>query len=234
VQVSCPQCSQRISIDDAKVPDRPFSVKCPKCQTVVKLPGRTAAAAAPEPPPAEAPAPPAPAPSASPSGAAEEARAQMMAQVRREMAAAGSTGGGRALVALTDRAQAGAISTPLARHGYQVDTLDNPDEGARLLEQGLYDVVVTSRAAVGGGRESLYQRLGRFSPDARRRVFVILVGDDFKTGDGTQAWAALADLVVHPRDVAGLDAVLLNTLGERTRLFQAFLDARRRWEETAG
>jgi hypothetical protein len=158
----------------------------------------------------------------------------MMAQVRREMAASGSTGGGRALVALSDRGQAGAISTPLSRHGYQVDTLENPDEGARLVEQGLYDVVVTSRAAAGGGRESLYQRLGRFSPDARRRVFVILVGDDFKTGDGTQAWAALADLVVHPREVGALDTVLLNTLGERTRLYQTFLDARRRFEEATG
>jgi twitching motility protein PilT len=33
-----------ITIDDAKVPDRPFGVKCPKCQTVVKLPGKAAAA----------------------------------------------------------------------------------------------------------------------------------------------------------------------------------------------
>ena len=43
----------------------------------------------------------------------------------------GETGGraaGRALVALTDRAQAGAITLPLTRQGYQVDTLDNPEE----------------------------------------------------------------------------------------------------------
>jgi predicted Zn finger-like uncharacterized protein len=236
VQVSCPQCNQRIAIDDAKVPDRPFNIKCPKCQAVVKLPGRAAAAPAPEPAPAEtAPAAaPAPAPPAPLSGAAEEARSQIVAQIRREMAASGSTGGGRALVALSDRGHATAITAPLSRHGYQVDTLDNPDEGARLLEQGLYDVVVTTRVPAGPGRESLYQRVGRFNPDARRRVFMILIGEDFKTGDGTQAWVALADLVVQSKDVMGVDNLLLNTLGERTRLYQTFLDARRRFEESAG
>ena len=31
--------------------------------------------------------------------------------------------------------------------------------------------------------------MSRLSPDARRRVFLVLVGDEFKTGDGTQAFA---------------------------------------------
>ena len=76
---------------------------------------------------------------------------------------------GRAMVALGDRAQAGAMALPLGRIGYQVDTVDNPDEGARLLEQGVYDLVVATRAPAAAGRESLYQRLNRLSPDGRRR-----------------------------------------------------------------
>ena len=50
--------------------------------------------------------------------------------------------------------------------------------------------------------------MSRLSPDSRRRVFLVLVGDDFKTGDGTQAWIAMADLVLHPRDLGNADAVL--------------------------
>ncbi|HEX9185778.1 MAG TPA: zinc-ribbon domain-containing protein, partial [Vicinamibacteria bacterium] len=66
VQAQCPSCSTRIQIDDTKVPDRPFKVKCPKCQAVLTLPGRQAAAAAPPeakaaPPPYEPPPPPSPA-----------------------------------------------------------------------------------------------------------------------------------------------------------------------------
>ena len=264
MQANCTSCAQRIVIDDAKVPDRPFSVKCPKCQTVVRFPGKGAApvvsapgtssfasnlpaGAYPAAPPTSAfpaypaapgaasaapgsaPAPP-PAAAAAPS---EEMRANMMAQIRRELSFGEGKMAGRAMVALGDRAQAGAMALPLTRVGYQVDTVDNPEEGARLLEQGVYDLVVATRAAAAAGRESLYQRLSRLSPDGRRRIFVVLVGDEFKTGDGTQAWAVMADVVIAARDIPNADAVLLPALAERTRLYQVFTDARKRFEAAA-
>lgn len=222
MQAPCPQCGTKISIDDAKVPDRPFQVKCPKCQTAVRFPGK----AAPEAMPAES------ASAGSPS--AEEMKVQMMAQLRREMSMGDAAPShGRALVGLSDKALAGAATLTLTRQGYQVDTLDNGPEGARLMEQGLYELVVTSRAVGTPGKETLYQNLSRLNPDGRRRLFVALVGDEFKTGDGTQAFACLADLVVHTKDVASVDAVLRNTIGEKGRVYQAFIDAKRR-HESAG
>lgn len=241
MQANCPKCANAISIDDARVPDRAFSVKCPKCQTSVRFPGKGAAAPAAAPAPAGAPqraraAAPAPAPpAAAPDVTADALRAEAMAQVRRELTlgAAPRTMSGRALVSLADPAQAAAIGATLGRQGYEVDSVDNPDEGARLIDQGVYDLVAATRAEVAGGRESLYQRMARLSPDSRRRVFLVLVGEDFKTGDGTQAWIAMADLVVHPRDLAGLDSVLTKTVEERGRLYQVYLDARKRFEASA-
>ena len=266
MQANCTNCQQRIVIDDAKVPDRAFSVKCPKCQTVVRFPGKGAAPlvsapgtssfasnlpagaypaapptsaypAYPNAPAAAAAAPgsaPAPPPTAmAEAPASEELRATMMAQIRREMSIGDGKMAGRAMVALSDRGQAGAMALPLTRLGYQVDTVDNPEEGARLLEQGMYDLVVAVRTPAGGGRESLYQRLNRLSPERRRRIFLVIVGDEFKTGDGTQAWAVMADLVIAGRDIPNADAVLLPALAERTRLYQVFLDARKRFEASA-
>jgi hypothetical protein len=210
-------------IDDAKVPDRPFKVKCPKCQAVVSLPGKgSPASTLPPVPPAPAPEPVVP-PAAPP---AEEPRPPMAA-VHRE-ASAGSAG--RALVALTDSSQAGALTLTLTRLGYTVDTLSDPEEAIRLLEQGIFALVATSRTAAATRNETLYQRINRLSPDARRRIFLLLVGDEFKTGDGTQAWVVVADLVVHSRDAGNLDALLHSTLAERSRLYQAFHDARARFE----
>jgi hypothetical protein len=163
-------------------------------------------------------------------------RAEMLAQVRREMLTSDTprnTAAGRAVVSLSDRGQAGAAALPLTRQGYQVDTIDSPEEGSRLIEQGVYDLVVTSRAPAAAGKETLYQRLARLSPDARRRVFLVLVGDDFKTGDGTQAWITMADLVVSGRDLATMDSVLTKTVEERNRMYQAFIDARKRFEISA-
>lgn len=33
--VTCQNCSTRLQLDDAKVPSRPFSVRCPKCQQII-------------------------------------------------------------------------------------------------------------------------------------------------------------------------------------------------------
>jgi hypothetical protein len=221
LQVDCPSCSQRVVVDDAKAPDRPFAVKCPKCQGVVKFPGKPAAtAAAPEAPVAAAPRP-----------TDVEAMNRLQRQIRGRQVGPGP---GQVLVALSDAALAQSITAPLRRAGYDIDALDRPEEGGRLLDEGFYEVVVTNKTAgVPGKSESLYQRLIRLPPDARRNVFLVLVGDEFKTGDGTHAWAAQADLVIG-RDGGDIEQMLLNTMAERTRLLQVFLDARRRFEESTG
>ena len=225
MQANCPKCAQKIVIDDARVPDKPFSVKCPKCQTSVKFAGKAAAA------PPSAPA------GGAPAGGDESMRAEMMAQIRREMAAGGEArpDAGRALVSLGDgnRAQAGTAALPLTRFGFHVDTVDDVEGAARLIEQGVYDLVVTTRAPGAAGKETLYQRMNRLNPEARRRVFVVLSGDDFKTADGTQAWAVQADMVVNSRDLGAIDGILGKTLDERNRLYQVYNDVRKRFESTA-
>jgi predicted Zn finger-like uncharacterized protein len=228
VQALCPQCSQRIVIDDAKVPDRPFSVKCPKCQAVVKLQGKAAGAEAATPPPAPAESAPPP-----PSAPADEQRTQRMAQIRRELSG-GEAHQARALVSFPDHSPAAGVTPLLTRLGYEVDSVEGHEEAARLIEQGVYSLVATVRVQAPPGKgETLYQRISRLSPDARRRLFLILVGDEFKSGDGTQAFVALADLVLSTRDAAGAENAIRNTLAERTRLYQAFTDARRRFEAAA-
>jgi predicted Zn finger-like uncharacterized protein len=235
VQTNCPQCAQKIVIDDARVPDRAFSVKCPKCQNTVKFPGRGAASAPPPPemPPTETFDGPPPG-TASPG--TDDMRVQLMAQLRREMAVpmadAGSSG--RALVALPDRALAGGITVMLTRIGYVVDTIEEGEEAARLIEQGVYSLAITVRAvAPAGGKETLFQRIGRMSPDNRRRLFLALVGDEWKTGDGLQAFTAMADLVLNTRDAAAADVVVRTTTLERARVYSAYIDARSRLEATS-
>ncbi len=46
MQANCPQCQTPVTIEDSRAPEKPFGVKCPKCQTVVRFPGRPAGAAA--------------------------------------------------------------------------------------------------------------------------------------------------------------------------------------------
>ena len=211
MQAQCSQCSTRIQIDDTKVPDRPFKVRCPKCQAVMTLPGRGAdspAAPEAEPPSWEPPPPPPP-----------------EAVARRERAEGNAND---ALIALAGPAAAG-LREALERLKFHVDSVDDVEEGARLLEQGVYEVAVTARTPPEPGKpESLAQRMLRMPLDTRRRVFVILVGQEFRTADGTQAWAAQADLVVNTADAGRCEHLVRSTMTERKRLYQPLLDARRR------
>jgi predicted Zn finger-like uncharacterized protein len=229
VQATCSQCASRIQIDDSKVPDRPFKVKCPKCQALMTLPGKSAAhaegeaAAAPSASGAEAhetPPPPAYVPPPPPPSAAAVARRERASESQND-----------AIIALAPGPAATALQAALVSLGFNVDAVDDIEEGARLVEQGVYEVAVTSRTPPEPGKpETLAQRLLRLATDSRRRLFVILVGEDFRTADGTQAWVAQADLVVHPNDAARCEHLIRSTLTERKRLYQPFVDARRRIE----
>jgi predicted Zn finger-like uncharacterized protein len=216
VQAQCPQCSTRIQIEDAKVPDRPFKVRCPKCQHVMTLAGRGEA-------PAEAAEPAAPPPP-------PEAPPPMLSQAALERAERAAAGERDAIVALVGPA-AEPLQKALEHLGFHVDVVEDIEEGARLLEQGVYEVAVTSRSVAEPGRpETLAQRMLRMPLDTRRRVFVVLVGEEFRSGEGTQAWAAQADLVLHPSDIARAEHLVRATMTERKRLYQPLDDARRRIE----
>jgi predicted Zn finger-like uncharacterized protein len=221
VQAQCPQCSTRIQIDDTKVPDKAFKVRCPKCQHVMTLAGRGQPPAEAAPPPAAPPAPPAPPP-------APEGPAPMLSPAALERAERAAAGERDAIIALVGPA-AEPVQRALERLGFHVDVVEDIEEGARLLEQGVYEVAVTSRGGSEPGRpETLAQRMLRMPLDTRRRVFAILVGDEFHTGDGTQAWAVQADLVLHPNDTARAEHLIRATMTERKRLYQPLVDARRR------
>ena len=227
MQAQCSQCASRIQIDDSKVPDRPFKVKCPKCQALMTLPGKSAAplprTAARQPlharggsragTPAYVPPPP-------PPSAAAVARRERASESQND-----------AIIALAAGPAATALQAALVSLGFNVDAVDDIEEGARLVEQGVYEVAVTARTPAEPGRpETLAQRLLRLPADSRRRLFVILVGEEFRTADGTQAWVAQADLVVHPNDAGRCEHLLRSTLTERKRLYQPMVDARRRIE----
>jgi predicted Zn finger-like uncharacterized protein len=229
MQASCPHCTYKIVIDDARVPERAFSVKCPKCQNAVKFPGKSAGAAAPE--------PPEPASAGPVVGFDSDAmKAQMMAQLRREMGGGGGEvahAGERALVALPG-GQAGNAALMLTRLGYAVDTVDDWEEATRMLELGSHVVVLTAPVAGGQGKESLYQRACRLNAEARRRIFLVAAADNVKTGDGAQAFVLQVDLALANKDVATADVVFRNILAERKRMYQVFLEAKTRADKEAG
>lgn len=218
MQATCSSCSNVVTVDEnnPKLPTGPFSVKCPKCQTPVRFPGRGGAAPA----KAEAQKP-----------TAEEAPRQA------EPAPAAATiplkptalPGERALVALDDKQRAGELTRSLMRLGYEVDIMSDAD-GVRAMEQGAHVIVAMARTVAESGALTCYQRLFLLPSDIRRHFFLILVGDEYTTGDGVQAFVVHGDLVLASPDSGSSEVVVRERLIERSRLFRTFVDCKRKNE----
>jgi predicted Zn finger-like uncharacterized protein len=245
VQTNCPNCSNRLVVDDAKVPATPFMLKCPKCQNMVKVPGRSAqpAAAPPTPtPPAPSipfearPAPPlspapAPAPAAPPPATAPPNVAPPSFAIAAPASAAPpirtpspSGAAAKALVAVPAADVALSVASVLGRLGFAVEQLDSVDEKMIRLQQGDFSVVVSTRNGVPEDRD-VYRLVQTMPLEVRRRMFLVLLGDDLQTGEGSQAFALLADLVIQSKDAPSCDRLLVQTLMERKRVYQTFWDA---------
>ena len=135
-----------------------------------------------------------------------------------------------AMVALPDVGQAGAITLTLTRLGYHVDTVENWEEGARMLDTASFDVIVTTHAVSAKGGYSPYQKLTRMPLEFRRKMTVLLVGDDVVTGDGSQAFKLQVDMVINDSELATAGMGIREVMFERKRVYQAYFDALMRLE----
>jgi len=222
MQATCSSCQNVVTVDEnnPKLPEGPFSVKCPKCQTPVRFPGRAAAKAA----RAEAAKPPAEEARRAESGPAPAPASPLPAPIKPT-----ALPGERALVALDDRQTGAELGKSLGRLGYEIDLVADVD-GVRIIEQGAHVVVAMARTVAESGALTCYQRLFILNSDMRRAFFLILVGDEYTTGDGVQAFVVHGDLVVASPDAGSCEAIVRERLIERTRLFRAFVDSKRKNE----
>lgn len=116
------------------------------------------------------------------------------------------------------------MTTVLGRMGFAVEQLDSADDKLLRLQQGEFAVVISARNGVPEDR-NVYRIMQTLPLEIRRRLFLVLVGDDVQTGEGTQAFALVADLVVNSKDAPSSDRILGQMLQERKRIYQTFWDA---------
>ena len=208
MQATCSSCSHVVTVDEKnpKLPEGPFSVKCPKCQTPVRFPGRGAAKAA--------------------SGAEPAPAAPRQAVIPLKPTA---LPGERSLVALDDKKRAAEIAGCLGKLGYEVDVMSDSD-GVRMLDQQAHVIVVMARTVAEGGALTCYQRLFLLNADLRRAFFLVLLGDEYTTGDGVQAFVVHGDMVIASPDAGSCEVSLRDRLLERARLFKVFVDCKRKEE----
>ena len=243
--VTCPNCTTRLQLDAAKVPARPFSVRCPKCQQIVNAqppaapaqrdalgavgdvpasarPQQEAAGAAAAPLLGEAPAAP---------DAQEDVLRLLASLLRREAAGeqAGAAGGGRrwgcrrALVC-AGSAFGGDVVRALRNAGYDVSAAPDAGQAVELMREEQVDVLVLdpefdvrSQGSLQIGRELATMRTAE-----RRRLVYVLLTNTARTGDAHAAFLAGANLVVSMKEAADLPRALEKNIHDLNELYRDF------------
>ena len=250
--VTCPNCTTKLQLDGAKVPARPFSVRCPKCQQIVNAQppaqetqrdavtavGDVPASARPRQDTApavaaslvsEAPA------AATPTAESNEDVLRLLASLlQREASGEGGdeqrmTGARRhwerrrALVC-AGSAFGGDAARALGQSGYDVSVAADAAQGVERMREDQWDVLVLDPEFDPRAQGSMVvgREVASLRNSERRRLVFVLLTNTARTGDAYAAFLAGANLVVQMKEVGDLPRALEKNIRDLNELYRDF------------
>jgi len=250
--VTCPNCTTRLQLDDAKIPARPFSVRCPKCQQIINA----------QPP---APLSPRDALSAVPAGVPASTRAQQEASVATPVPVMREGGAGdaqaavaaegevvRLLTALLQRgasepagpkgalrrptwerrralvcmgsAHCEAVADALVENYYEVCVVGEAAQAVEQMREVPADVVILDQEfdTSAQGASAVSRELNSMRMPDRRRVVFVQLSNSARTGDAQAAFLNNANLIVNTSDLDNLIRVLDKNIRDLNDLYRDF------------
>ncbi len=229
--IRCDNCSVSLQLDESKVPSGHFTVRCPRCQTMLRgnRDARTTGSSTVHQLEANKPA------AAVSQGAAEFAEKQSELQINnalRSLLSALQTGKGvldgddddikkarRVLLCLGEKRD--AVAKLLAESGYKVYIAETPAQASERLRDGKTEVVIFSPdfAAEFGGAAILQQRANAMYSSERRRLFLVSLEEAGTTMNAHEAFLRNLNLIVNTEDLHQLPLILNRAVHDYNGLY---------------
>ncbi len=232
MQVSCTQCQRAINIPDAKVPEgQAFNLTCPGCKTKFRvdqhLKGKTAKA---------------PEPAQKPETTASTPEKKAVAPPQKDKVAEIDTSGlmensgedddeeleiydDDEMVALVlDDTNRKVWIEALEEKGYKFQFAHSPEHAIHKMKFYSFSVVVLEESfgGVTMGSSPIYKHIIEMPMVDRRNIFVVLVGDKFRTTNNMEAFTYSVNLVFNPKDFSKLGMVLKKAITENDAFYRVF------------
>jgi len=218
--IRCDNCSVSLQLDESKVPTGNFTVRCPRCQNMLRAKRDANGAVSPTVQQLEANQP---APAASEGGqqfAAKESEFEINSAMRSLLSAlqVGKTSMDssddsdekprRILLCLGDKRD--AVAKMLTESGYKVYIAQTPAQANERLREGKTEIVMFSPdfAAEYGGAAILQQKANAMYTSERRRLFLISLEDGGTTMNAHDAFIRNLNLIVNSADIQQLPLIL--------------------------
>jgi CheY-like chemotaxis protein len=237
----------RLQVDDEKVPARPFTLRCPKCQNIVHAqPPAVASHESSAVTVGHSPASghprldaPAPAPPFKLDSSADKAVAQpekesgsdskellrlLGALLQQGTQGAEKWEARRVLVCVGD-GHGEAVARSLAEKSeYQVYVAENKAQAFERMRDERMDIIILSPDfdPVEQGTAFITREVGALRPAERRRLFLVQLSSSGRTLDAHAAFINNANLIINPEDVEKTPRALERALRDYNELYRNF------------
>ena len=244
--IVCPKCSTRLQVDQEKSPNRPFNVRCPKCNSTISSDGaaleqsalNVGGSPATDHPRFEQPTARAYEPAAKSGGALEAASPNEALQMLAELLAK-STGrqtenpGARpswdkrkALLCASEIYRE-PVARKLSESGYEVYVAEDTRQAVETMRSKQMDVVLLEPQfdPAEQGSAFVVREVNVQRPNQRRRLFFVLLSPSLRTMDAHAAFLNNVNAIVNVNDLDDLDRVMDVALREYNELYREFYSA---------
>ena len=242
--IVCQKCDSRLQVDEAKVPSRPFVIRCPKCNSSVNsdLPSatleQTAVSASPstydpsfeQPNPAplfelqeQAPEPP--------PGVSADRLAELLSGLINQPALTGRNlpyarptwDPRKALVCVPEEYRE-TVARGLAASGYKVFVAEDARQAVDRMRENLLDIVLLDPRfdPVEQGPVFVTREVNILRPAQRRRLFFVLLSPSLRTMDAHTAFLNNVNSIINVSEIAELPSLIERQVREYNELYRDF------------
>jgi CheY-like chemotaxis protein len=242
--IVCQKCDSRLQLDEAKVPSRPFVLRCPKCHSSVDSSVTsatlepTAANEGPSPgeprfeQPNPAPLfelqgqPPEPPPEVSAERLAELLSgliSQPIVKSRNLSYARPSWDPRKALVCLPEENRE-TVARSLAANGYQVFVAEDARQAVDRMRENLLDLVLLDPRfdPAEQGPVFVTREINILRPAQRRRLFFVLLSPSLRTMDAHTAFLNNVNAIINVSEIDELASLIERRVREFNELYKDF------------
>lgn len=241
--IVCDSCSTSLQLDETKIPSGKFTIRCPKCKSLVsvnvsanqKNQNGSAATKRPlEPPPPPAPQynpPEAAAKNNSQAAGTNEELLQMLAGLFNQNGANGFSRSAkepeRNILLCVPAEQREGIAKQLNENGWKSFVAESPAQAMETLREIKIENVILASGFAPEQRGALVMQNHFFSlmPSERRRIFLIYLDDRAPAGNSHEAFLRNLNLILNSKDLPNLPQILRRERREFDEAYRNYKNA---------
>lgn len=228
--IRCDNCSVSLQLDESKIPGGNFSVRCPRCQNMIRVQKNAGEGS----PTVQQLAANKPAPAVE-NGAGDFAIRESEFQINNAMKslfaalqkgnvaleADDETGEKPRRVLLCLGNKRDAAAKVLGEAKFKVYTAETPAQANERLREGKTEIVIFSQdfAAEFGGAAILMQKANAMYSSERRRLFLVSLEDEGTTMNAHEAFLRNLNLIINTNDIPQMPLILNRALHDYNDLY---------------